>query len=627
MLSFAGVALRRGPKELFSGASFTIHPGEKVGLVGANGSGKSSLMSLVLGEIHADSGEVSLAGGIALAHVAQQQEITDRPAIEFVIDGDEELRSVERSLEHADGVALAQWHARFEEIGGHAANARAARLLRGLGFAADQIERPLASFSGGWRMRLAIARTLMCRSQLLLLDEPTNHLDLDAIIWLEDWLRHYQGGLLLVSHDREFMDNIATRVLAIEHGRIDTYRGNYSAFETQRAARLAGDRALALRQRRQVAHIEDFVRRFRAKASKARQVQSRLRTLEKMQMIVPAQADSPFEFAFQAPDRLPRPLMTLDDAYVGYSGRPVLRGVGLTIYPGERIALLGRNGAGKSTLMKLLGGSLATLGGTRLAADGVEVGYFAQHQLEQLDGEATSIETLRRIAPEFCAPLKEQEERAFLGRFGFTDERVFEPIANFSGGEKARLVLAVLAAKRPNLLLLDEPTNHLDLQMRQALSIALQDYPGAVVVVSHDRHLLRGVADRLLIVRDARVEDFDGDLDDYAQWLARAASDNKGAAPASAGGGRREQRRIAASRRADMRPLRQAQQQAEDRTNALGRELMAIEQQLASQDVYAASQRARLLELQKEQARLRAELDAAETQWLEATEALERQAR
>src|SRR3984885_5973235 len=527
MLNFTDVTLRRGPRVLFAAATFGLFRGEKVGITGENGSGKSSLLGLVRGDLHPDSGSFEMPPGLALAHVSQELVATDQAALEFVLDGDVELRALERDMAAAesagDGVHIGELHARYAAIGGYDARSRAGRLMHGLGFTTADEMRPVRAFSGGWRVRLNVVQALMCRSDLLLLDEPTNHLDLDAILWLERWLSDYPGTLLLIAHDREFLDRIVNRVVNIEHGRARAYRGNYSAFEEQRAAELAEQSALFTRQQQQIRHMESFVERFRAQATKARQAQSRLKALERMQRIAPAHVDSPFEFEFRAPDKLPRPLLALQNQSVGYADHVLLQRVTLSLAPGDRVGLLGRNGAGKSTLMKLLAGELPAAAGTRTEARDLALGYFAQHQLEQLAVDDFALGNLRRLGGARARSAPEPELRDFLAGFGFQGDRVFAPVAPFSGGEKARLMLAIVTFRRPNLLLLDEPTNHLDLEMRQALAVALQDYAGALVVVSHDRHLLRTVVDQFYVVHDGRVRPFDGDLEDYAQWLAQAS--------------------------------------------------------------------------------------------------------
>ncbi|HEY5808345.1 MAG TPA: ATP-binding cassette domain-containing protein, partial [Povalibacter sp.] len=512
MLTFSSLSLRRGTRLLLKEASFTIYRGEKVGIVGKNGTGKSSLLSLMLGELHPDAGSFDRPSQLVLAHVAQELDATDQSAIDFVMDGDEELRSTEAAIARAeaadDGIKLGELHARYAAIGGYDARSRAGRLLHGLGFASEDEQRAIREFSGGWRVRLNVAQALMCRSDLLLLDEPTNHLDLDAVIWLEEWLRNYPGTLLMIAHDREFLDRTVERIVHIEHGTARIYTGNYSKFEEQRAEQLSQQQSMYERQQREIKHMMSFVERFKAKASKARQAQSRIKALERMERIAPAHVDSEFEFSFLPPDKLPQPLLTIEDQSAGYGDYVVLRSLGMTVSPGSRIALLGRNGAGKSTMMKLLAGELAPLAGKRTEARDLRIGYFAQHQLEQLSVSESPMEHLKRMGGATAARATEQDLRSFLGKFGFSGDRVFEPVGPFSGGEKARLVLALVSYMRPNLLLLDEPTNHLDLEMRQALAVALQDFDAAVVLVSHDRHLLRAVADDLILVDQGRARAF-----------------------------------------------------------------------------------------------------------------------
>ena len=634
MLNFTDVTLRRGPRALFEKASFGVFRGDKVGITGENGSGKSSLLALVRGVLHPDAGSLEMPAGLAIAHVSQELAASDQTAIEFVLDGDAELRSLEREIALAeardDGVRIGELHGRYAAVGGYDARSRAGRLLHGLGFTSADEQRPLHAFSGGWRVRLNVAQALMCRSDLLLLDEPTNHLDLDAILWLERWLIEYPGTLLLIAHDREFLDRIVDRVVNIEHGRARAYRGNYSAFEEQRAAELAEQSALYARQQQQIRHMEAFVERFRAQATKARQAQSRLKALERMQRIAPAHVDCPFEFEFLQPDKLPRPLLALEEQSVGYGGQLTLQAVSLTLAPGDRIALLGRNGAGKSTLMKLLAGELAAASGTRTEARDLALGYFAQHQLEQLTGADSALGNLRRLGGVRALRATEQELRDFLAGFGFTGDRVFEPVAPYSGGEKARLMLAVVTFRRPNLLLLDEPTNHLDLEMRQALAVALQDYAGAVVVVSHDRHLLRTVADQFQVVHDGRVQPFDGDLEDYAQWLAAqatAATPEDGAEPDAASTdtaqARRQRRREDAQRRATLSPLKAKLARLESQLDSLARDTQQVQAALAAADLYSEGAKGQLRELLDRQAQLARDTERVEAQWLAGGEELE----
>jgi len=645
MLNFTDLSIRRGKRVLFAGATFSLFRGEKVGITGENGSGKSSLLSLVRGEVQPEAGSFDMPSQLSVAHVSQELLASDRAAIDFVLDGDAELRAVEQALAAAeeadDGLQLGELHGRYAAIGGYDARARAGQLMHGLGFTSADETRAVRAFSGGWRVRLNVAQALMCRSDLLLLDEPTNHLDLDAILWLEGWLREYPGTLLLIAHDREFLDRVTNRIVNLEHGHARAYRGNYSAFETQRASELAEQAALFTRQQREIRHMESFVERFRAKASKARQAQSRLKALERMQRIAPAHVDSPFEFSFATPAKLPRPLLALENQAAGYEGRPIVEGVNLTIAPGDRIALLGRNGAGKSTLMKLLAGELPALGGVRTEARDLRLGYFAQHQLEQLAVKDSPLQQLRDLDDRLRGERSrapEQDLRDFLAGFGFRGDRVFEPVAPFSGGEKARLVLTLVAYQRPNLLLLDEPTNHLDLEMRQALAVALQDYEGAVVLVSHDRYLLSTVVDEFRLVANGRAEPFDGDLEDYARWLGTAAVESaapgRGApatafAPAAAAPRaapesaetRKQRKRSEAQQRAALSPVRAAIAEQEQQLERLSAERARLERELLSAST--ASDAARMPKLLKEQAQVASKIAALEAAWMQSTEQLE----
>ena len=522
MLAARDLTLRRGPQPLIEHVDFTIFRGDKLGLTGANGTGKSSLFAAIRGELAPDHGEIDRPANLTMAHVEQEVAASERPAIEFVLDGDLQLRSVEAGIEEAqhrdDAMALAEGYSALQAIDGYRARAKAAAIMHGLGFKTADHARPVVEFSGGWRVRLAMARALGSRSDLLLLDEPTNHLDLDAIVWLEDWLKQFTGTLLMISHDREFLDAIIGRVLHIENRGIHAYTGNYSQFEQMRSADLAQQQALEARQIKRVAEITAFVNRFRASATKSRQAQSRLKMLERMERIVPAHVDSPFEFEFAAPLKTPRPLLTLEEAACGY-GTPLISGINVTLGPQDRIALLGPNGAGKSTLTRLLAGEVAPLAGERIPAADLNVGYFAQQQMEQLKPDCDAFWHVRNLGGAQFARGEEERVRDHLGRFGFAGERAFDVVGRFSGGEKARLALALLVARRPNLLLLDEPTNHLDIDMRHALNVALQSFEGGMLIVSHDRHLIKAVADTLWLVADGRLSVFDGDLDDYQQWL------------------------------------------------------------------------------------------------------------
>jgi ATP-binding cassette subfamily F protein 3 len=626
MLKFRDVTLRRGGRVLFAAASFAVFPGQKVGITGANGTGKSSLFALLRGELQADAGDVEVPAKWVFAHVAQETPAVDQSAIDYVLDGDVELRDIERDIraaEHgSDGVRLATLHGHYEQHGGYTAESRAAQLLYGLGFAAAQHATPVRNFSGGWRMRLNLAQALMRRSDVLLLDEPTNHLDLDAVLWLEDYLRAYPGALLLISHDREFLDRVVTAVVHIEHETLTLYSGNYSAFELQRAAQRAGQQAEFARQQREIAHIRSYIDRFKTHASKARQAQSRMKALERMELIAPAHVDTPFHFAFRDPAKIPHPLLSLAHVSAGYTQQPVFTDATLQLVPGDRVGLLGPNGAGKSTLIKVLAGTQPVMSGERTEPQDVRIGYFAQHQLEQLDPDASPIQHLQTLDPR----AREQDLRNFVGGFGFSGDAATGSIATFSGGEKARLVLALLVYQRPNVLLLDEPTNHLDLDMRHALTMALQDFGGAMVIVSHDRFLLRSVTDRWLMVADGTVQDYDGDLDEYRAYLSerRARQQQPSTAPAKADSAqlRKDKKRTEAELRQRQQPLRKKVKELETRLEALTQRCADIEAQLAG-DVYGSANKDRLKELLLDQARAKTELGEVEELWLTTSEALQ----
>ena len=629
MLTLANVRLRRGPQVLVDAASTGIFRGEKVGIVGRNGSGKSTLLALIKGELLADAGEYSAPPNLAMASVAQELPDSDAALVEYILDGDLELREVEAQLaqaeKKADGVRIGALHAEYERLAGYAGRSRAAELAAGLGFAPEEIDRPVRQFSGGLKMRANLARALMRRSDLLLLDEPTNHLDLDAVLWLEQWLRNYPGTLLLVSHDREFLDGVVSRILLIEAGRLTSYAGNYSSFEVQHAAEGERTRALVARQERETARVTSFIERFRAQATKARQVQSRLKALARLGEITAVQPEAGFEWEFAAPAKLPRPLLTLERLAAGYGTRRIIENVSLSVNPGDRIGILGRNGAGKSTLMRVLAGQLAPIAGVLTAAPDVMTGFFAQIELEHLDSESTALaELVRRGGPEVAQWL-EQQRRDHLGRFGFRGDRVFEPTGRFSGGERARLALAILVARRPNLLLLDEPTNHLDLEMRHALLVALQEFPGAVVVVSHDRTLLRGACDSFLLVANGSVTPFDGDLDDYATWLAksgkaRAAPDSDAATAAPT---RQEQRRLDAEARNRLTPLRNEQKRIEGQLEKLGAERARLETALADPETYTTKPAEEGRRLTLRHTEVVREIGTLEERWLEVMSELE----
>jgi ATP-binding cassette subfamily F protein 3 len=628
MLRFDHLAIRRGARLLFSQADFTLHAGWKVGLTGGNGTGKSSLFSLILEELHADEGTFTRPPKLEIAHVAQEMPALDQPAVEFVIDGDQQLRAIENKLARAqaedDGELQARLHEELLHADGYSARARAGELMHGLGFAPGDEERPVSHFSGGWRMRLNLAQALMCRSDLLLLDEPTNHLDLDAVIWLEEWLRNYPGTLLLISHDRDFLDRITDHIVHLEQQQATLYSGNYSGFEQVRAARLANQQVEYEKQQREIAHIRSYVDRFRAKATKARQAQSRIKALERMELIGPAHVDSPFHFSFLTPEKNPHPLLQLRGVNAGYGETTILQQIDLSIEPGDRIGLLGPNGAGKSTLIKLLAGELDPLSGERLPAQELRIGYFAQHQLEQLDPGASALLHMQRLDPK----ASEQSLRDFLGGFGFRGDRVLEPVAPFSGGEKARLVLALLVYQRPNLLLLDEPTNHLDLEMRHAVGLALQAFEGAMLIVSHDRHLLRVTCDQLWLVHAGHADDFQGSLDDYPAWLSEqrrnqtddTREDPQGDHTASA---RKDRKRQQAEQRRLLQPLKKELQKLERQIAGLQEQQSSLEQQLADTSLYEADRKAELKALLADKSEVDRQLDATESRWLEIGEEIE----
>ena len=629
MIQLRDITLRRGPDPLLEGARLTVHAGSKLGLVGANGTGKSTLFSLLLGELTVDAGEISMPANWQLSHMAQETPALPRPAIEFVLDGDDALRAAEAEVAAAEaseaGERIAHAYAALEAAGGYDARARAGILLNGLGFEAAVHERPVAEFSGGWRVRLNLARALMCPADLLLLDEPTNHLDLEAVLWLEQWLQAFTGTLILIAHDRDFLDNVAEGIVHIEHRQIHHYTGGYSAFERQRGERLAQQQALHERQQREIAHMEAFITRFRAKATKARAAQSRIKALERMERVAPAHVDSPFQFAFPEAPRAGNPLLSLESVSLGYDNNALLTGLERSLAPGDRIGLLGRNGMGKSTLIRVLAGESEPMAGQIRRARQLRVGYFAQHQLEQLDLAASPVQHLARLAPN----TEPQRLRDFIGGFGFRGDQALDPVAPLSGGERARLVLALLVWSAPNLLLLDEPTNHLDLEMRHALNVALQGFEGAVVVVSHDRYLLETTVSDYWLVNAGCVTAFDGDLEDYRRWLARDQRERntarrQGPAPEpQSGEDARARRQATAEAKAALRPLRRRVESAVKAMEKIDTELAAIETQLAEPSVYEAGSREALDDLLRRQGRMRQEKTEAEAEWVAAEEALE----
>lgn len=636
---------------MLDSVSVTVQSGQRVAIVGANGAGKSSLFQLLLGELSPEQGNASLPGGCRIAQMAQEVAATSRSARDFVLDGDLDLRRLEGELQQAeargDDNAVAHIHGELDVHEAWSAARRAESLLRGLGFQDGDADRPVSAFSGGWRIRLNLAQALMRPSDLLLLDEPTNHLDLDACLWLENWLRRYEGTLLFISHDRDFMDRVATHVVHFDRRKLELYTGNYSAFESQRSERLAQQQAGFERQQAKIAEIQRFIDRFRAQATKARQAQSRVKSLERMEKIAPAHVDSPFNFEFPVADKISSPLLSIRHGRAGHGETVILDGVNLSLLPGSRIGLLGPNGAGKSTLMDaLLGqgeqGQASTLiCGERTCGENLAIGYFAQHQLESLDLDASPFLHLQRLSPN----ASEQNVRNFLGGFDFHGDEALTPIRTFSGGEKARVALAVIAWQKPNLLLLDEPTNHLDLEMRQALTMALQNFEGAIVVVSHDRHLLRNTVDEFWLVNDGRVAEYKGDLEDYERWLAdrrkddteapkrqlagAGSADDSAATPDSDAGvgesaeDRKARKRAEAALRQKLSPYRKQQASLEKKMETLHDTLSGLEAQLADPALYSDESKNQLKELMGKQAEAKAKLEDVEAEWLDVSETVE----
>ena len=648
MLTITDLSLQRGGVWLLEAVSLTVQPGQRVAIVGANGAGKSSLFQLLLGQLSPEQGSVSLPGGCRIAHMAQEVAASGRSARDFVLDGDLDLRRLEQELVRAeacgDDHAMARIHGELDVHEAWSAARRAESLLRGLGFSDADADRPVSAFSGGWRIRLNLAQALMRPSDLLLLDEPTNHLDLDACLWLENWLRRYPGTLLFISHDRDFMDRVATNVVHFDQRKLDAYTGNYSAFEGQRSERLAQQRAGYERQQARIAEIQRFIDRFKAKATKARQAQSRVKALERMERIAPAHVDSPFSFAFPVAAKVSNPLLSSRNGQAGLGDALILDVIHLTLLPGSRIGLLGPNGAGKSTLMNALRGEGTLLSGERTAGEHLAIGSFAQHQLESLDLDASPFLHLQRLSPR----ASEQSIRNFLGGFDFHGDEALSPIRAFSGGEKARVALAVIAWQKPNLLLLDEPTNHLDLEMRQALTMALQDFEGAIVVVSHDRHLLRNTVDEFWLVNDGGVTEYQGDLEDYERWLADRRKDDseaprrpepglaglagtdsgaegvaESAESAESADDRKARKRAEAAVRQKLSPWRKRQSALEREMETLQGQLAGLETELSDPAVYEAPSKARLTELLARQAQVTGRLGDVEAEWLEVVEAVE----
>ena len=635
MIVFNNISLKRGQTELLGNAVATITPKQKVGLVGKNGCGKSSLLALLKKELQPEGGDVTYPSNWSVSWVNQETPALDVSAIDYVIQGDREYCRLQQELawanEQNDGNAIARIHDRLDAINAWTIRSRAETLLHGLGFTQVEISHAVKSFSGGWRMRLNLAQALLCPSDLLLLDEPTNHLDLEAVIWLERWLVNYQGTLVLISHDRDFLDPIVNKILHIEHQKLNEYTGDYSSFEVQRATKLAQQAVMYRQQQQKIAHLQSYIDRFKAKATKAKQAQSRVKALERMELIAPAYADNPFTFAFRSPATLPSPLVMIEQASAGYgegeNAVEILSKIKLNLVPGSRIGLLGKNGAGKSTLIKLLAGELTAISGNVQLAKGVQLGYFAQHQLDTLRADESALWHMQKIAPEQT----EQQVRDYLGSFAFHGDKVNQAVKSFSGGEKARLVLALIVWQRPNLLLLDEPTNHLDLDMRQALTEALVDYEGSLVVVSHDRHLLRNTVEEFYLVHDKQVEEFKGDLDDYQKWLteqnsqliSKSNDEIEATENATSNQNRKEQKRREAELRQQTAPFRKKIVQLEDKMDKYSQQLVAIENQLSDSELYNAENKEKLTALLNEQVTVKKSLEIVEADWMIAQETLE----
>ncbi|WP_044469526.1 ABC transporter ATP-binding protein [Mannheimia massilioguelmaensis] len=638
MIFFSNLTLKRGQTVLLEEANASINPKQKVGLVGKNGCGKSTLFALLKKEMQPEGGNATYPANWAVSWVNQETPALEISALNYIIEGDREYCRLQKELANAnecnDGNAIARIHGQLDTIDAWTIQARAAALLHGLGFSQEELQHSVKSFSGGWRMRLNLAQALLCPSDLLLLDEPTNHLDLDAVIWLERWLVQYQGTLLLISHDRDFLDPIVNKIIHIEHQKLNEYTGDYSSFELQRAEKLSQQSAMYRQQQDKIAHLQKYIDRFKAKATKAKQAQSRMKALERMELIAPAHVDNPFTFEFRAPLSLPNPLVMIDKASAGYgegkSAVEILQKIKLNLVPGSRIGLLGKNGAGKSTLIKLLAGELQARSGVVQLAKGVQLGYFAQHQLDTLRADESALWHLQKLAP----MQTEQELRNYLGSFAFHGDKVNDPVKQFSGGEKARLVLALIVWQRPNLLLLDEPTNHLDLDMRQALTEALVDYQGSLVVVSHDRHLLRNTVEEFYLVHDQQAEEFNGDLEDYAKWLNEINAQGKSAvknteisaqssANENTSANRKEQKRREAELRQQTAPLRKRISSFEINMDKCHQQLNDIETQLGDSELYTAENKDKMTALLAEQVKVKKTLEEIEIAWLTAQEELE----
>tara|TARA_B110000503_G_scaffold138094_2_gene223588 strand:+ start:321 stop:2228 length:1908 start_codon:yes stop_codon:yes gene_type:complete len=626
MITLSNIQLRRGQKVLLDDAELVVHPGQHIGIIGANGSGKSTLFKLLMGQVTPDAGDLFIPSNWRVAHMAQELANSENSALDFVLDGDPAIRAIERAIEQAladgDNDRLALEYEKMDAANGFDAHYRAEQLLHGLGFAQSEVNRPVNSFSGGWRIRLNLAQALMSPSDLMLLDEPTNHLDLDATLWLEQWLKSYAGTLLIISHDRDFIDNVVERIVHIDQQKANAYKGNYSMFERVRSERLALQQASFEKQQKRRKEVEDFITRFKAKASKAKQAQSRVKELARMEEIAPAHIDSPFYFSFPTPKKAFSALVNISQADLGYDKKTILNQVNFDLHPGTRIGLLGPNGAGKSTLINSLTGDLGLLSGNRVYGENVKIGYFAQHQLEVLDLQASAFLHIQRISPKST----DQEIRNYLGSFDFHGDKALEPIKDFSGGEKARVALALIVWQKPNLLLLDEPTNHLDLEMRQALTMALQGYEGALVVISHDRHLLRNTVDQFYLVANGEVQEFDGDLQDYQVWLKNynrtPDAQVKNSVPDNSveklsGAEKKAQRQQSAEARKKIAPLNKKSQQLEKEIETNEKQLADVEHELADTDLYTDAKREALKMLLDRQAKTKKAIADKEAEWLE----------
>ena len=624
MIQFSNVSLMRGSKVLLRDANAVVYPGHKAGLIGANGCGKSTLFALIKGELHTEQGDFNIPKNWQIVSVAQETPAVDRSALDYVIDGDKQYRKLQTQLAAAEeahnGEQIAHLHGLLEQVGAYDIDARAATILAGLGFANDVMKNSVSAFSGGWRMRLNLAQALLCHSDLLLLDEPTNHLDLDAVIWLEKWLQRYTGTLMLISHDKSFLDSTVNEIISVESQQLISYTGNYDAYEKQRAERLRLQSLQYSKQQDQIAHLESFINRFGAKASKAKQAQSRVKQLAKMESLLPVMAASEFSFKFFTPPKLPNPLIKMEQVKVGYDTTIILEKLHLNLVPGSRIGLLGKNGAGKSTLIKLLAGEMSPIEGLYETSAGLRIGYFAQHQLEFLRGDDSPIAHLQRLDKKAT----EQSLRDYLGGFGFRGDNALSKVAPMSGGEKARLVLALTVYQKPNLLLLDEPTNHLDLDMRHALNIALQGFEGAMVLISHDRFLLTSVCDDFYLVDSKQVQAFDGDLDDYKDWILKGDKvTNTASEQGSVKPDRKNNKRLEAEFRQATKPLRKVIEQYEKSMADSHKKLQLLEEKLSDTEIYSAENKPQLKQILAGQATLKSGLEDIEMQWLDAQEQLE----